>query len=317
MVLSVLLVVRGQRISGCALTHLTLPLAWRRTHALIAAFFTSLAVCLLLYTVFYNVGYSLLKSKTILSLTFIMSDTHICSGCDVTFSLRGYHSHLSQTQDPLCRTVLDKLKKSYEMYQLLEQAANSSDEAVEDLDVNNFDNDMDLDSAIEDRNLEDVSDDEEHDDSELEDIGAELETGWEPLRNGAPQEETGGDPVEVHSDIESLDEKSDSDKSSGQRNFDRYIIGDGYGVKPAVRILYSDKYPSSHAGKALSREESRDCGYSASLGGGDNPWAPFHSKKDWEIAQWAKLRGVGSTAFSELLAIDDVSFSRIAIFFCS
>jgi hypothetical protein len=36
-------------------------------------------------------------------------------------------------------------------------------------------------------------------------------------------------------------------------------------------------------------EESRDYRYSAALGGGDNPWALFNSKKDWEVARWAKL----------------------------
>ncbi|THU78566.1 hypothetical protein K435DRAFT_824095 [Dendrothele bispora CBS 962.96] len=35
-------------------------------------------------------------------------------------------------------------------------------------------------------------------------------------------------------------------------------------------------------------------------------WAPFNSRMDWEIAQWAKMRGTGSTAFSDLLAIDGV-----------
>jgi hypothetical protein len=35
---------------------------------------------------------------------------------------------------------------------------------------------------------------------------------------------------------------------------------------------------------------------------------PFISKMDWEIARWAKLRGPGSTAFSELLSIDGVGF---------
>ncbi|KAH9913159.1 uncharacterized protein B0H18DRAFT_1126518 [Fomitopsis serialis] len=37
-----------------------------------------------------------------------------------------------------------------------------------------------------------------------------------------------------------------------------------------------------------------------------NPYAPFASKMDWEIAHWAKLRGSGSTAFSDLLAIPEV-----------
>ena len=42
-------------------------------------------------------------------------------------------------------------------------------------------------------------------------------------------------------------------------------------------------------------------------GGQENIWVPFASKMEWEVAQWAKLHGPGSTAFSELLAIEGVS----------
>ncbi|KAI0736336.1 hypothetical protein C8Q72DRAFT_985880 [Fomitopsis betulina] len=38
----------------------------------------------------------------------------------------------------------------------------------------------------------------------------------------------------------------------------------------------------------------------------ENPYAPFASRLDWEITHWAKLRGSGSTAFSDLLAIEEV-----------
>jgi len=39
-------------------------------------------------------------------------------------------------------------------------------------------------------------------------------------------------------------------------------------------------------------------------------YAPFKSKLDWEIAHWAKLRGPGSTAMTELLSIDGVCLSH-------
>jgi hypothetical protein len=39
----------------------------------------------------------------------------------------------------------------------------------------------------------------------------------------------------------------------------------------------------------------------------DNPYAPFASQIDWEVAQWAKLHGPGSGAVSELLGIAGVS----------
>ena len=38
-----------------------------------------------------------------------------------------------------------------------------------------------------------------------------------------------------------------------------------------------------------------------------NPYAPFLSKLDWEVARWAKLRGPGSTAVTELTGIEGVS----------
>ena len=42
-------------------------------------------------------------------------------------------------------------------------------------------------------------------------------------------------------------------------------------------------------------------------GNQENIWAPFASRMEWEVAQWAKLRGPGSTSFSELLEIEGVS----------
>ncbi|KAF8998031.1 hypothetical protein BDQ17DRAFT_1391788 [Cyathus striatus] len=38
----------------------------------------------------------------------------------------------------------------------------------------------------------------------------------------------------------------------------------------------------------------------------ENPYTPFSSKLEWEIAKWAKLRGPSSTAFTELMKIDGV-----------
>lgn len=59
-----------------------------------------------------------------------------------------------------------------------------------------------------------------------------------------------------------------------------------------------------------ANELGRDSGYRAYTatvdGAGSNPYAPFASQMDWEVARWAKLRGSGSTAFSDLLAIEGV-----------
>lgn len=58
---------------------------------------------------------------------------------------------------------------------------------------------------------------------------------------------------------------------------------------------------STHHGHAY--EKDRDALDSDARG---NPWAPFASQLDWEVARWAKLRGPSSTALTELLKIPEV-----------
>ncbi|KAJ7789248.1 hypothetical protein B0H14DRAFT_2945102 [Mycena olivaceomarginata] len=69
------------------------------------------------------------------------------------------------------------------------------------------------------------------------------------------------------------------------------------------------KYPSNRAGEEISDERSPSAEeqYSNALGKPTNVYAPFASKMDWEVARWAKLRGSGSTAFTDLLKIEGVA----------
>ncbi|KAK7025769.1 hypothetical protein R3P38DRAFT_3531625 [Favolaschia claudopus] len=85
----------------------------------------------------------------------------------------------------------------------------------------------------------------------------------------------------------------------------RQAAEDRFHHKPIV-----EKFPGGKAGKPISRAQDRESEKAydsvlkdrASL----NPYAPFTSKMDWEVAKWAKLRGAGSTAFSDLLEIEGV-----------
>lgn len=61
-------------------------------------------------------------------------------------------------------------------------------------------------------------------------------------------------------------------------------------------------YPGGNAGVPVPPPNAED----EHIDDVDNPWAPFTSRLDWEVARWAKLRGPGSTAFSELLKVDEV-----------
>ena len=65
------------------------------------------------------------------------------------------------------------------------------------------------------------------------------------------------------------------------------------------------------AGRAISSPENAGHGYDLYAEAGansDNIYWPFISRTDWLVARWAKLRGPGSTAVSELLSIPGVSF---------
>ena len=44
-------------------------------------------------------------------------------------------------------------------------------------------------------------------------------------------------------------------------------------------------------------------------GDSESIWAPFRSQCDWQVAHWAKMRGPTSSAFTDLLAIPEVSFA--------
>ncbi|KAJ6618406.1 hypothetical protein B0H10DRAFT_1795346 [Mycena sp. CBHHK59/15] len=56
-----------------------------------------------------------------------------------------------------------------------------------------------------------------------------------------------------------------------------------------------------------NRDETSEEQYGTDIGDEiTNPYAPFASKTDWEIAKWAKLRGAGSTAFTDLLQVQGV-----------
>lgn len=151
------------------------------------------------------------------------------------------------------------------------------------------------------------NDDEGSDEDEviMAEVEAELEAGWELPRPDAPLDHAvpnadATDPEEMWA-LEFLDEVEK------RRQADPVLIGDGSGLIPKFTQRYSEKHRRSQAGQPVGYRQSADNAYTDCVDGAENPYAPFNSKLDWEVAKWAKLRGSGSTAFSELLAIDGVS----------
>ncbi|KAJ7756682.1 hypothetical protein B0H16DRAFT_1662562 [Mycena metata] len=71
-----------------------------------------------------------------------------------------------------------------------------------------------------------------------------------------------------------------------------------------------DKFPGGLAGRPIASPQTQNSEqrYESALNNSSasNLYAPFNSKMDWETARWAKLRGSGSTAFTDLLHIEGV-----------
>jgi len=72
-------------------------------------------------------------------------------------------------------------------------------------------------------------------------------------------------------------------------------------------------YPTaSGVGQVQTAPTGANVEYQSKLMQGDenlNIYTPFASRLEWEIAKWAKLRGPGSTAFNDLMAIEGVRAS--------
>jgi hypothetical protein len=71
---------------------------------------------------------------------------------------------------------------------------------------------------------------------------------------------------------------------------------------------YAVKFTKGKAGAVYANQNYMDenTSYTSRIGNPDNPFSPFVSKIDWEIAHWAKTRGPSSTAFTELMSIEGV-----------
>ncbi|KAK7023555.1 hypothetical protein VNI00_016675 [Paramarasmius palmivorus] len=67
-----------------------------------------------------------------------------------------------------------------------------------------------------------------------------------------------------------------------------------------------ESFPSVLAGAPIHQHrQTNDSNYTNRISDSErNPYAPFTSKLEWEVARWAKLRGPGSTAITELLQIE-------------
>jgi hypothetical protein len=132
--------------------------------------------------------------------------------------------------------------------------------------------------------------------SDNEDDGAsdhDMENYLEPYR---PLVSYGGDEYDKYN---YHDQDDDSTVTSTKTVYDASC--------PLHQSLTVRKFPGK-AGKIYSVENTGNEEYEEMVGILENVYAPFSSKLEWEIAKWAKLQGTTSTAFSDMMKIEDVSW---------
>lgn len=229
----------------------------------------------------------------------------VCAGCNRGFrTLSGFHSHLRQRRnDERCLVMYRGYLAGLESISDSESANSDTedeDSDPEDTDMaTDTDTDMDPDSGFNptlDTGLINIMDIDNEPEPEA--------PHQDSMDLGSGEEEVEEHPAEG-GDGQVLPES----QGCRRRQAERVLVDTGDGPKPHTIIRYTTKHGNSRAGSIINRAETHDNQYTSALSSSDNLWAPFKSKVDWEIARWAKMRGPGSTALTELLGVEGVSAS--------
>jgi hypothetical protein len=224
-----------------------------------------------------------------------------CSGCGRSFSYGAWSIHLAQTTNPDCRVIYDE-QRAY--------IPESSDRALSPSpppEVDDTHGDFFVDSTSENSDFFTWDDgDDDHDlglsnsdrssDSDLSWSDAESASAPEPLPMNPPS-------MPLPDNDSDSDDPMDDERGRLLNPSERRDIEDNILVKPVV-IPFPGRAgeTSQEAGPSGYAVYEEQVGVESA-----NIYAPFASKADWEFARWAKRRGVGSTAASELMGIDGVS----------
>ncbi|KAK7464428.1 hypothetical protein VKT23_006595 [Stygiomarasmius scandens] len=243
--------------------------------------------------------------------------SNVCNGCGRSFSNRGgaFLQHLKRTSDPLCQEFAANLNLT---------RSHSSD--VISTFLSNF-------GALQPQQMLDIDSHGDYfGDYDALDASVDVAVGSEVML---------GDPEGTESDFESEDgdaaaaaeceddweaeiEREEIDWSNfhdgsdtSGHDTDMQIPVELPPAHPApciepdtLRKPYVQHYPDPRAGAPLTTQTASTNAHEAyeqKLGQNHNVWAPFTSEIDWKVAKWAKMRGPGSTALTELLSIDGVS----------
>ena len=221
-----------------------------------------------------------------------------CPGCQGAFSYGAWSIHLAQTRNPECRAIHEE-QQAYIPGSSDRAPSASPPPDTEDPHWQPEDDFFGLDYESDSHNWDDSNDyfpPNSDDSSDSGSSDAESEYGPDPPPGTPPSLPSRGHDSDTDDPMD--DERGRPLDRSERENMETNIL-----IKPVV-----SPFPG-HAGEAMLGTGPSEYAVYEELVGTEtgNIYSPFQSKADWEFARWAKRRGVGSTAASELMGIDGVS----------
>lgn len=222
-----------------------------------------------------------------------------CPGCHRSFASGAWGQHIARTANPACRAIYDEKRSYLPGTEEHLDPQPDDDDSPRVFDGDFFGNDYTEEDFPgwdgQENDDSSGSRSERSDDSESSDPYSSSDDDEGPNLEPPPAAQT----PTPHSGPDPMDDEHGRPLNPDERRQAEEDIW----IKPIVQ-----EFPG-RAGEAIEENiESGYQGYKRSLGGNphDNPYAPFTSKIDWEMAHWAKMRGPGSTAVTELMGIEDV-----------
>ena len=249
-----------------------------------------------------------------------------CSGCNKVFTVSGLSKHLSQTRKSACVAVRIQrqsglLRPPAPAVITLSEPSGASSAAepqrmsLVDVDMEAapipFEGDFFGDYTADEFEDLPISESADESDDDDDDHDTPVPSGWEPPP--LPPSQLHALPTS-HPSTSDLSEARTSIASAA--NCSSHAERNAAEATAQKRKTHVVSFPLSTAAAPMTTplppNTSTYQQYGAAIDDADlnNPYAPFTSRIDWQLARWAKLRGPGSTAFSDLLAIEEVRHAR-------
>lgn len=217
-----------------------------------------------------------------------MAPLRILCGCGSSFKRSGYNAHRRLSDDPLC--LLQKTTRKFSV------SIESDPEEEETTNTPDFEMNLDpLGDSFGD--YADYNDDEFGETNPVDEAEPDCEIFEDTMKEDEPQRFSPG----LEDDQAGMDSEENEARCHASRlrggAAEARLVNKPFIVKFEGRAGQTYPHPGLDQNAAYARD----------IGNVHNPFSPFSSKLEWDVARWAKLRGPSSTAFTELMSIEGVS----------